>query len=162
MLDSVCRYVGLRTLDRICWIVYVGMHMLDCICWIAYVVLHMLDSVCWIAFVELRMADCICRIAHVGLRMLDRVCWIAYVELCMFDIIWKFTFYQGITFEEYLDFFKVLKFINDIDTALVFYHVAGASIDKGDNIQFFIFLLFLIEIQEVNFCKSLWTEIFIC
>ena len=39
-------------------------------------------------------------------------------------------FLQGITFEEYLDFFKVLKFINDIDVALVFYNVAGASIDK--------------------------------
>jgi len=37
----------------------------------------------------------------------------------------------GITFEEYLDFYEVLKFINDIDTALMFYHVAGASIDKA-------------------------------
>lgn len=37
---------------------------------------------------------------------------------------------RGITFDEYLDFFKVLKFINDIDVALVFYNVAGASIDK--------------------------------
>lgn len=37
---------------------------------------------------------------------------------------------KGITFQEYLDFFQVLKFINDIDTALMFYHVAGASIDK--------------------------------
>ena len=26
---------------------------------------------------------------------------------------------------------EVLKVINDIDTALMFYHVAGASIDKG-------------------------------
>jgi Ca2+-binding EF-hand superfamily protein len=37
---------------------------------------------------------------------------------------------KGITFEEYLDFYNVLKHINDIDTALMFYHVAGASIDK--------------------------------
>jgi Ca2+-binding EF-hand superfamily protein len=36
----------------------------------------------------------------------------------------------GITYKEFLDFFQVLKFINDIDTALMFYHVAGASIDK--------------------------------
>ena len=43
-----------------------------------------------------------------------------------------FFFNQGITFEEYLDFYEVLKFINDIDTALMFYHVAGASIDKGN------------------------------
>ena len=39
--------------------------------------------------------------------------------------------FQGISFEEYLDFYRVLKYINDIDTALMFYHVAGASIDKG-------------------------------
>ena len=38
---------------------------------------------------------------------------------------------QGITFEEYLNFAEVLKFIGDIDTALMFYHIAGASIDKG-------------------------------
>ncbi|KAI0231815.1 hypothetical protein LSAT2_017828 [Lamellibrachia satsuma] len=38
---------------------------------------------------------------------------------------------KGITFDEYLDFYKVLRFINDVDTALMFYHVAGASIDKG-------------------------------
>ena len=37
---------------------------------------------------------------------------------------------KGITFQEYLDFYKVLKYINDIDTALMFYHIAGASIDK--------------------------------
>lgn len=40
-------------------------------------------------------------------------------------------FLQGITFQEYLNFFEVLKYINDVDTALMFYHVAGASIDKG-------------------------------
>jgi len=38
---------------------------------------------------------------------------------------------QGITFQEYIDFYEVLKYINDIDTALMFYHVAGASIDKA-------------------------------
>jgi len=38
---------------------------------------------------------------------------------------------QGITFDEFLGFMEVLKFINDIDTALMFYHVAGASIDKA-------------------------------
>lgn len=37
---------------------------------------------------------------------------------------------KGITFEEYLAFYQVLKHINDIDTALMFYHVAGASVDK--------------------------------
>jgi len=37
---------------------------------------------------------------------------------------------KGITFKEYHDFAQVLKSINEIDTALTFYHVAGASIDK--------------------------------
>lgn len=37
---------------------------------------------------------------------------------------------QGITFKEYYDFAQVLKNINEIDTALTFYHVAGAAIDK--------------------------------
>lgn len=37
---------------------------------------------------------------------------------------------QGIRFQEYYDFAQVLKSINEIDTALTFYHVAGASIDK--------------------------------
>ncbi|ESN92596.1 hypothetical protein HELRODRAFT_69384 [Helobdella robusta] len=36
----------------------------------------------------------------------------------------------GISFQDYYDFFQVLKYINDIDVALVFYNVAGASIDK--------------------------------
>lgn len=36
---------------------------------------------------------------------------------------------QGITFEEYLNFWKFLKSINDVDTALSFYHLAGVSID---------------------------------
>ena len=38
---------------------------------------------------------------------------------------------KGVTYEEYMDFFKVLKFINDVDTALMFYHMAGASIDRS-------------------------------
>lgn len=37
---------------------------------------------------------------------------------------------QGITFEEVENFFTFLKNINDVDTALSFYHMAGASIDK--------------------------------
>ncbi|XP_076439881.1 calcium uptake protein 1, mitochondrial-like isoform X2 [Babylonia areolata] len=36
----------------------------------------------------------------------------------------------GITFEEYLAFWKFLKSINDVDTALSFYHLAGVSIDR--------------------------------
>ncbi|XP_067928469.1 calcium uptake protein 1, mitochondrial-like isoform X2 [Watersipora subatra] len=37
---------------------------------------------------------------------------------------------RGITYKEYYDFAQVLKSINEIDTALTFYHVAGAAIDK--------------------------------
>ncbi|XP_030626738.1 calcium uptake protein 1, mitochondrial isoform X1 [Chanos chanos] len=38
---------------------------------------------------------------------------------------------QGITFEEVENFFTFLKNVNDVDTALSFYHMAGASIDKA-------------------------------
>lgn len=38
---------------------------------------------------------------------------------------------QGLTFEEVESFFTFLKNINDVDTALSFYHMAGASLDKG-------------------------------
>lgn len=36
----------------------------------------------------------------------------------------------GITKEDYLKFFHLLNNINDVDTALTFYHIAGASIDQ--------------------------------
>ncbi|XP_046960329.1 calcium uptake protein 1 homolog, mitochondrial-like isoform X1 [Vanessa cardui] len=35
----------------------------------------------------------------------------------------------GVTREDYLQFFHLLNNINDVDTALTFYHIAGASID---------------------------------
>lgn len=38
---------------------------------------------------------------------------------------------HGITLKEYLDFFHFLNNINDVDTALTFYHIAGASIDQA-------------------------------
>uniref|UniRef100_A0A8C5QAW5 Calcium uptake protein 1, mitochondrial n=1 Tax=Leptobrachium leishanense TaxID=445787 RepID=A0A8C5QAW5_9ANUR len=38
---------------------------------------------------------------------------------------------EGLTFEEVENFFTFLKNINDVDTALSFYHMAGASLDKG-------------------------------
>ncbi|XP_013410415.1 calcium uptake protein 1, mitochondrial isoform X2 [Lingula anatina] len=37
---------------------------------------------------------------------------------------------QGITFEDYVKFYHFLKNIGDVDTALTFYHIAGASIDQ--------------------------------
>ncbi|XP_043375761.1 calcium uptake protein 1, mitochondrial isoform X8 [Dermochelys coriacea] len=39
---------------------------------------------------------------------------------------------EGLTFEEVESFFTFLKNINDVDTALSFYHMAGASLDKGN------------------------------
>ncbi|XP_070289048.1 calcium uptake protein 1, mitochondrial isoform X2 [Myotis yumanensis] len=40
---------------------------------------------------------------------------------------------KGLTFQEVENFFTFLKNINDVDTALSFYHMAGASLDKGLN-----------------------------
>ncbi|GLV41367.1 Mitochondrial calcium uptake 1 [Carabus blaptoides fortunei] len=37
---------------------------------------------------------------------------------------------KGISREDYLNFFHFLNNINDVDTALTFYHIAGASIDQ--------------------------------
>ncbi|XP_042224849.1 calcium uptake protein 1 homolog, mitochondrial-like isoform X3 [Homarus americanus] len=38
---------------------------------------------------------------------------------------------QGISRDDYLKFFHFLNNINDVDTALTFYHIAGASIDPA-------------------------------
>lgn len=38
---------------------------------------------------------------------------------------------RGISLEDYLLFFHFLNDINDVDTALTFYHIAGASIDQA-------------------------------
>ncbi|KAI9553979.1 hypothetical protein GHT06_019250 [Daphnia sinensis] len=37
----------------------------------------------------------------------------------------------GISLKDYLDFFHFLNSINDVDTALTFYHIAGASIEPS-------------------------------
>lgn len=42
---------------------------------------------------------------------------------------------KGLTFQEVENFFTFLKNINDVDTALSFYHMAGASLDKGNETQ---------------------------
>ena len=54
-----------------------------------------------------------------------------------------FFVFQGVTFVEYLNFYQFLKNINDVDTALTFYHVAGASIDP--RLYSFPLLRFLIK-----------------
>ncbi|XP_065085054.1 calcium uptake protein 1 homolog, mitochondrial isoform X2 [Ochlerotatus camptorhynchus] len=38
---------------------------------------------------------------------------------------------EGVSKEDYLNFFHFLNNINDVDTALTFYHIAGASIDQA-------------------------------
>ena len=38
---------------------------------------------------------------------------------------------KGITLEDFLNFYQVLYSINDIDTALTFYHIAGAPIERS-------------------------------
>lgn len=38
---------------------------------------------------------------------------------------------KGISEDNYLKFFHFLNNINDVDTALTFYHIAGASIDQS-------------------------------
>lgn len=38
---------------------------------------------------------------------------------------------EGISKEDYLNFFHFLNNINDVDVALTFYHIAGASIDQA-------------------------------
>lgn len=53
-------------------------------------------------------------------------------SLWFFFFIPLFLTFQGITFEEYLAFWTFLKSINDVDTALSFYHLAGVSIDQGN------------------------------
>lgn len=45
---------------------------------------------------------------------------------------------QEITLKDYEDFFKVLCSIHDIDTALKFYAIAGASIDKSNNLLYYV------------------------
>lgn len=43
----------------------------------------------------------------------------------------------GVSLKDYLDFFHLLSNINDVDTALTFYHIAGASIDPGNKKKLF-------------------------
>lgn len=61
---------------------------------------------------------------------------------------------QGITFEEVENFFTFLKNVNDVDTALSFYHMAGASIDKGTR----TFALFLWHSPYPPNCSPLYTS----
>lgn len=43
----------------------------------------------------------------------------------------------GITMNDFQEFFKVLRCIDDIDTALKFYTIAGASIDKSKSFGYY-------------------------
>ena len=59
-------------------------------------------------------------------------CYLKVQAFCM--ICYKLRVYkclQGVSFEEYENFWKFLQNITDVDTALSFYHLAGVSIDQG-------------------------------
>lgn len=38
--------------------------------------------------------------------------------------------------DDYLQFFHLLNNINDVDTALTFYHIAGAAIDPRESTNY--------------------------
>jgi hypothetical protein len=69
-------------------------------------------------------------------------------NLC-FDF--KFDAWEGVAFDEFAGFFEVLKHINDVDTALMFYHVAGASIDKCES----WILIFIASIDRILVAATL-------
>jgi calcium uptake protein 1, mitochondrial len=57
----------------------------------------------------------------------------------------------GITLKEYEDFFKVLRSIQDIDMALKFYRIAGASIDKSKCLfKVFSNIIFACQLNHLN------------
>lgn len=58
--------------------------------------------------------------------------------------------HDGITIKDYDDFFHMVRSIQDIDTALKFYKLAGAPIDKS--IKFILIFFFLNDIYIFNFC----------
>lgn len=55
------------------------------------------------------------------------ICTIIYEIICYFSFKEDS---QGITRDDYLSFYHFLNNINDVDVALTFYHIAGASIDQ--------------------------------
>lgn len=57
-------------------------------------------------------------------------CYKVYFDV-IYSVIFSFRDHgQGISKQDYLNFFHFLNNINDVDTALTFYHIAGASIDQ--------------------------------
>ena len=42
----------------------------------------------------------------------------------------------GVSLDDYLQFFHLLNNINDVDTALTFYHIAGAAIDPRESTNY--------------------------
>lgn len=60
---------------------------------------------------------------------------------------------QGISRDDYLKFFHFLNNINDVDTALTFYHIAGASIDQGNVVVRFILKSLLFVYKFNTFIK---------
>lgn len=57
---------------------------------------------------------------------------------------------KGVSKEDYLKFFHFLNNINDVDTALTFYHIAGASIDQG----MVLLIILVIVINKIKLKKK--------
>ncbi|XP_042816373.1 calcium uptake protein 1, mitochondrial isoform X6 [Panthera tigris] len=80
---------------------------------------------------------------------------------------------KGLTFQEVENFFTFLKNINDVDTALSFYHMAGASLDKvtmqqvartvakvelSDHVCDVVFALFDCDVLRARHCAKLLVQ----
>lgn len=63
---------------------------------------------------------------------------------------------SGVSQEDYLKFFHFLNNINDVDTALTFYHIAGASIDRGISLTFYVFTISSCTIPCFNYAYSVY------
>ena len=67
---------------------------------------------------------------------------------------------QGVSRDDYIKFFCFLRHINDVDTALSFYHIAGASIDPGKIHSRQLQVSFFIQIKNTHIlsycCMSDW------
>lgn len=55
----------------------------------------------------------------------------AYIIISRRHISIHFFTFQGITFQEFLDFTHLLRSVSELDTALTFHTLAGAAIDQA-------------------------------
>lgn len=113
-------------------------------------------SSCCLCWTAPKMSQCthtvmtVWVILHTMLRLNRRIDWLP-IQLSIHQLVYLCLGVQGITFEEVENFFTFLKNINDVDTALSFYHMAGASIDKGKRSQFTDFFPDIVSSQFYHF-----------